>query len=501
MTDSNDRQGESSRVESASDRIEPYVWKISAVVILGSIMSILDTTIVNVALDTLAKELNATITQIQWVVTGYMLALAAVIPVSGWAARRVGAKRVYIVSLILFTIGSAACGLAQTSTELILFRVLQGMGGGMILPVGQLMMAEAAGPKRMGRVMSLVAVPAMLAPIFGPTLGGLIIDYTSWRWIFEVNVPIGIVAVIAAVKILPAAKPAPTDRLDFLGLGLMASGLVLLTYGLAEIGQLGTFDSGHVLIPGLAGIALIGLFIVHALRIEHPLLDLHLYRRTTFASASFTMFCLGAALFGAMILMPLYWQEIRGYSVVDTGLLTAPQGIGMALVMPLSGKLADRFGGGPIALFGVCLTTLASIPFALITATTPDATLIVAMIVRGMGIGFAFLPAMTAAFAALQRSELSHATPQLNVLQRVGGSIGVAMLAVVLEQSLVGAHTLEQKASAFGTAFTWSAGLTALAIVPCVILLLAERAARAAKPTHTPFDPGEVSEALAEAVA
>src|SRR6195952_2188746 len=190
----------------ASNKIDAYVWRISAVVIVGSIMSILDTTIVNVALATLGRELHSTIAEIQWVVTGYMLALAAVIPVTGWAARRFGAKRVYILSVVLFTAGSALCGLATSSTELILFRVLQGLGGGMILPIGQLMMAQAAGPQRMGRVMSVVAVPAMLAPILGPTIGGLIVDNASWRWIFYVNVPIGLIAVVSALRILPRVE-------------------------------------------------------------------------------------------------------------------------------------------------------------------------------------------------------------------------------------------------------------------------------------------------------
>ena len=198
---------------SADNRIDKYVWRISAVVIVGSIMSILDTTIVNVALDTLGRELHSTIANIQWVATGYMLSLAAVIPVTGWAARRFGAKRVYLTSLVLFVAGSALCGVATSSTELIVFRVLQGIGGGMILPIGQLMMAEAAGPKRMGRVMSIVAVPAMLAPILGPTLGGLILDNTTWRWIFYVNLPIGIIAVIAALRVLPnveRSRPRPS---------------------------------------------------------------------------------------------------------------------------------------------------------------------------------------------------------------------------------------------------------------------------------------------------
>jgi EmrB/QacA subfamily drug resistance transporter len=481
-----------------SDRIDAWVWRISAVVILGSIMSILDTTIVNVALDTLSRDLHSTIDGIQWVATGYLLSLAAVIPVTGWAARRFGAKSVYLTSLILFTLGSALCGLATSTTELIFFRVLQGIGGGMILPVGQLMMAEAAGPKRMGRVMSVVAVPAMLAPILGPTIGGLILDNASWRWIFYVNVPIGIIAVIAAMRILPRVARQKTEALDYKGLALMATGLPLITYGLAEVGTTGSFTAVKVLVPLILGIILVAVFAVYALRVKRPLLNLRLYARPTFSSASIAMFCIGAALFGGMILLPLYWQTIRHQDVVITGLLTAPQGLGAALVMPLSGKLTDRFGGGPLALFGVVLTALATIPFALMGAHTSILALCVAMLFRGFGIGFAFMPAMTAAFAALERHELSDATPQLNVLQRVGGSIGIAVLAVVLQRGLAGAHTLEAAASAYGTAFWVAAGLTAVAIIPCIILVRAERAAKRA---HAAAQAPVPDEALVEALA
>src|SRR5438045_2152819 len=231
----------------AGDRIEPWVWKICGIVIVGSIMSILDTTIVNVALDTLARELHTTIAEIQWVVTGYLLSLAAVIPVSGWLSRRFGTKQVYLASLVLFTAGSILCGVATSATELIVFRVIQGIGGGLILPLGQLMMATAAGPRRMGRVMSVVAVPAMLAPILGPALGGLILDNASWRWIFFVNVPIGAVALTAAWRVLPRVERMTTDPLDVLGLALMSTGLVLVTYGLAEIGETGGFTAVKVI--------------------------------------------------------------------------------------------------------------------------------------------------------------------------------------------------------------------------------------------------------------
>ncbi len=465
----------------ASDRIDPRTWRLAGVVLLGSVMSILDTTIVNVALDTLGHDLHSSVSQIQWVVTGYLLALAAVIPVTGWAARRFGAKQVYLLSLVLFTAGSALCGLATSTPELVIFRVLQGLGGGMLLPIGQLMLAEAAGPKRMGRVMSIVAVPMMLAPILGPTIGGLIIQNISWRWIFYVNVPIGVIAVLATLRTLPRVERKPTDPLDVRGLILMSGGAALLTYGLAEIGTTGGFSSAKVIGPIIGGLALVAVFTLVSLRVPRPLLDLHLYRRPTFSTASIAMFCLAAALFGGMILLPLYWQGVRHESVIDTGLLMAPQGLGAALSMPLAGKLTDRYGGGPLALLGVSITALLTIPFGLIGSHTSITELSVAMFFRGTGIGFGFMPTMTAAFASLKRSELADATPQLNVLQRIGGSLGVAILAVVLQRAMAGAHTDAAVASAYGTAFWASAVLAAGGFVPALLLMRAERAARAAR--------------------
>jgi EmrB/QacA subfamily drug resistance transporter len=463
----------------ATDRIEPWVWRVAGIVILGSIMSILDTTIVNVALDRLGNELHTSISHIQWVVTGYLLSLAAVIPISGWAGRRFGAKQVYLASLVLFTVGSVLCGIASSADELIFFRVIQGVGGGLTLPVGQLMMASAAGPRRMGRVMSVVAVPAMLAPILGPALGGLILDNASWRWIFFVNVPIGIVAFIFGLRGLPKSEPQDAGRLDVLGLVLIVTGMPLITYGLAEIGSTGGFSSAKVIAPILGGLALVALFVAHARRVPRPLLDVRLYGRRTFAAASITTFCLAAALFGGMILMPLYYQQVRGEDVLATGLLVGPQGLGAALAMPIAGRLTDRIGGGPLAVVGVIVTALTTIPFGLIGAHTSIEWLSIWMFLRGIGIGFAFMPAMAAAFAALKPHELSDATPQMNVLQRVGGSIGTAVLAVVLQRALISEpHTSLGIANAYSTAFWWSLGITALAIVPSIVLLRAERQTR-----------------------
>ena len=448
-------------------------------------MSILDTTIVNVALNTLHEKLHSPLSDIQWVITGYLLSLATVIPLTGWASRRFGAKNVYLASLLLFTVGSALCGIAASTSGLIVFRVLQGVGGGMIMPVGQLILADTAGPKAMGRVISVTGVPTMLGPILGPTIGGLILSTGSWRLIFYVNVPIGAVAIALALRILPAsglmAKP---PRLDLRGLVLMATALPLLTYGLAEIGITHGFTSGKVLIPLIASAILIPMFVWHALGRKAPLLDLHLYRRSTYASASLVIFFLGAALFGAIILLPLYFQQVRGESVIDTGLLLGPQGLGMALVMPFVGRLVDNVGGGPLAFGGVALTLVAGVPLALIGAHTSLVWLSGVQFVRGIGIGFAFMPAFVAALAALERRELPDASPQLNVLMRVGGSIGTAVLAVVLERAIVAAGHAPSAAGiagAYGTALWWSFGISVAALVPCVWLTLSERSVRRAR--------------------
>ncbi|MBS1887892.1 MAG: DHA2 family efflux MFS transporter permease subunit [Actinobacteria bacterium] len=465
-----------------TDRIEPYVWKIAGVVILGMTMSILDTTIVNVALDTLSRDLNSTIAQIQWVATGYLLALAAVIPLTGWAARRFGAKHVYLASIGLFTLGSALCGLAGSTTSLILFRVLQGVGGGMIMPVAQMIMAEVAGPKRMGRVMGVVVMPAMLAPILGPVVGGLILQNLHWSWIFFVNVPIGVVAAFLGWRMLPESDLGEAGKLDWLGLVLLATSMPLIVYGLSEIATKESFTAPTVIWPILGGLLLTIVFGWHALRTERPLLDVRLYANKIFAAASLTTFGLGAALFGAMILVPLYYQQVRGESVIVTGLLVGPQGLGMLLVAPWIARMTDRFGGGRVAFVGVSVLTLSSLPLAFIGAQTSIVFISLVLLVRGVGIGLSFIPTTTVAFAALRTDQLSDATPQMNVLQRVGGAIGTAVLAVVLQQASAGAHTTAELAGAFGTAYWWALGICAASLIPVLVLLRAE-GPKAKKPT------------------
>jgi EmrB/QacA subfamily drug resistance transporter len=461
-----------------STSIDPLVWRVGTVTVLGSVMSVLDTTIVNVALDPLAHALHASLTSIAWVVTSYLLAIAAITPVAGWAARRVGARIIYLVSLVLFTLGSLLCGLAWSTESLIVARVLQGAGGGLLMPVGQMIVVRLAGRENLGRVMGILAVPTVLAPVVGPTLGGFLIEHVSWRAIFLINLPIGALALFLGLRILPRDHGAPTFHLDVLGLFLAPTGLTLLTYGLSESASSADLVRAPVVLPVLAGLALLAAFTWHALRVEHPLLDLRLFTDRTYSMASIASFANGAISLGGLILLPLYLQGVRGESAVNTGLLVAPTAVGVVLVLKTAGRLVDTHGGGRLALYGTLVQALGTIPMVMLDGHTSYAVIVVAMFVRGLGVGFVGMPLMTAALISLDLSKSQDASAQLNVLQRVGGSLGTAIFIVVLQRS-ARAHA---DATAFGHTFGWVLGLTLLSLVPCFILMRLEKQRRIVVP-------------------
>ena len=479
----------------ASHTDEPLgreVWIVAAVVITGVVMSILDTTIVNVALETLSRELKAPLSTIQWVSTGYLLALAIVIPLTGWMSERYGAKRIWMISVALFGIGSALCGLAWSAESLIFFRVLQGLGGGMIMPVGMSVLTQTAGPHRVGRVMSVVGMPMLLGPILGPVIGGLIVDNASWRWIFYVNVPIAAVALLLASRLLHAdAGRADAGKLDVTGLALLSPGLGSLVFGLTQTETHGGLGAPIAWMPIAAGLLLIAAFVRHAWFADRPLIDLKLFRNVGFSAASGTTFLLGGALFGAMLILPLYYQVARGESALTAGLLMAPQGVGAAMAMPLAGRLTDRIGGGPIALVGIIVMTLGTLPFAFVGADTPYGLLAGLLVVRGLGLAGAMMPSMAAAYAMLTPAAVPRATSALNIVRQIGGSIGTAVLAVVLQGQIrdaVGAggqlHRLPENvrertagplADAFAHTFWLAVALSVVAIVPATVLFLSTR--------------------------
>ncbi|HKP91533.1 MAG TPA: DHA2 family efflux MFS transporter permease subunit [Thermoleophilaceae bacterium] len=481
--------------------LERSLLAIAAVVVVGAIMSILDTTIVNIALRTLGDDLDASLGSVQWVSTGYLLSLALVIPLTGWAAERYGARRVWLVSVVLFVAGSALCGAAWSLGSLIGFRVLQGFGGGMIMPAGMILIAQAAGPRRMGRVMSVIGVPMVLAPALGPVLGGLIVDNVSWRWIFFVNVPIGILGIWMGLRQLPRGQGSrDAGRVDLVGLALLSPGLALAVFGLSEVASHGGVRSTRDWLPLVLGAALSVAFCWHALRAERPLIDLRLFKGRAFAAGSATTFLVGAALFGGLLVMPLYYQLARGASPLEAGLLLAPQGFGVMLAMPFTGRLTDRVGGGRVALVGLLVLTVSTIPFAVVDSDTPYAWLASVLFVRGVGIGATMMPAMAAAYATMETAEVPKGTTVLNVVQRVGGSIGTAILAVVLQHEISakvpgarggllggGAAThgaappgrADALANAFGTTFWWTVVMGLLALGPTLLLARATRQAPA----------------------
>ena len=381
-----------------SDRLSREILVLAAVVILGTIMTVLDLTIVNVAIPNLGSDLGASIPAIQWVLTGYMLAFATVIPLTGWAAERFGAK-------LLFLAGSALAGAAWSIGSLIAFRVLQGLGAGMILPIGQTILAQAAGPQRMGRVMSVIGVPMLIAPVVGPVLGGVIIDAASWRWIFFINMPVGAAALFAAQRLLPDARPQLGQRLDLRGLLLLSPGIAVFLYGMSEAGGQGGFGSPRVVTATAAGLTLIALFFWHAAcRGKNALIDVSLLRRRGYATAAAVNLLLGIALFGSLILIPLYYQLVRHNTPLQIGLLLAPQGVGAALSLPLAGRLTDRIGARPVTTAGLAIAILGTVAYTQVGPRTPYLYLSAALLVIGMGIGATIVPSMAAAFKALSHS-------------------------------------------------------------------------------------------------
>ena len=455
-------------------------------------MTILDATIVNVALPTLGRDFSTSISTIQWVPTIYLLAFASVIPLSGWASERFGTKRLWLASLAAFMLGSLLCGLSGSVGELIGFRVLQGLGGGMIMPVGQAILAQAAGPQRMGRVMSIVGVPLLLGPILGPVIGGAITGSASWRWIFFVNLPVGAVALALALWLLPAGPAQRRARLDVRGLVLLSGGIAVFLYGLAEVGTHGTLGAAVPLTAIAAGLALVAVFCGYALRAAHPLIDIRLLRRRGFATAAATNLLLGIALFGVALLLPLYFEIVRGRSPLQTGLLLIPQGLGAALAMPLAGILTDRIGARPVVTSGVALALLGTAAYTQITADTSYWYLAGALLLVGAGLGSTITPSMAVAFQTIEPAAIPAAASAINTIQRIAGSLGTALLAVTLQRAMTAevpgfrggiaqagalaaadpARTLPRLAGAFAATFWVALALTAASLVPALLLPL-----------------------------
>lgn len=415
------------------EKIDAAVLKIAGVVVLGAIMSILDITVVNVALPTFQSELDVeNYSTVAWTVTAYTLALAAVIPMTGWAADRFGTKRLFMIAVGLFTIGSVLCAAAWSIEALIAFRVLQGLGGGMLMPLGMTIMTRAAGPQRMGRLMAILGVPMLLGPILGPIIGGWLIDHASWHWIFLINLPIGIATLAYAFWALPSDNPQPSETFDFLGMAMLSPGLAALLYGISSIPAEGTVTAPKVWVPAVVGAALVIAFVFYSFKPKHPLLDFRLFKNYNLTISTLTMFLFAAAFFGGLLLVPTYFQEVRAESALKAGLLVAPQGLGAMLTMPIAGALADKFPVGRIAPVGLAVIVGAMFWLSTIEADTSYGELIFILFLLGLGMGGTMMPIMTTALRTLQSHEVARGSTLLNITQQIASSVGVAVISVVL---------------------------------------------------------------------
>jgi len=409
-----------------------YKWIALAVVLGGTVMTLLDATVVNVALPTLQSSLHtSSYNDIAWVVTGYLLAQGAVIPVTGWITDRYGTKRVYMITLLLFTAASALCGAAWNLPSLIIFRILQGIGGGMIMPIGMTIIMRAVGPSQMGRVMGIFGVPMLLAPAVGPVLGGWLVQDFTWRLIFYINLPVGIVSLIAAQRYLRETPYSHTMKLDWIGLLTGTPAVVALMYGVDRSSELG-WGSPLVLSMLAVSAVLFTLFVWRQRTAEEPLLHLELFRDGTFTASVLLGFTLVTALFGAMLLLPLYLQQVHGLDALQTGLLLMPQAATAAIFMPIGGYLTDRIGPRPVVSTGLVLLIGGGILLAQIHPDSPQTLVIAALALRGMAMGFAMMPGMSAGLARIPQHLTSRASSITNTAQRVGSSIGIAILVTVL---------------------------------------------------------------------
>lgn len=395
-------------------------------IIVGMIMVILDSTVVNVAIPNLVQYFETDLKTIQWTVTGYTLALSAVIPLAGWLTDRFGAKRVFLFTIAMFTLGSVLCSIAQSPEQLIIYRIIQGLGGGMVAPIGMAMVFRLAPPERRGSIMGMLGIPMLLAPALGPVLSGWFIESFSWHWIFLINLPIGIAAFILCIKFLPDTDRGRTPALDLLGMILAPIAFSMLAYGVSEGG---TSWSSATALTGVivGGVALI-LFIIVELRHKNPLLELRVFRSSDFTRGIILAWVSQVALFGAMILIPLYLQQIKGYTALETGLILLPQALASGVGMPLGGRLFDKIGARPLAFVGLGIISGALFILSSITAETGLGLIILSLVMMGLGMGFSMMPLNTHVLNAAPRKLVGRVTPLTAAAQQVVVSFAVAGL-------------------------------------------------------------------------
>lgn len=458
----------------ANEKIDPAVLKIAWILLIGLLAPLFDTTIMNVAIDTLGNALDAPVAMVQWVMTSYLIALGAIIPVSGWAQDRFGDKNMWIFALSLFLTGSILSSLAWNIESLIVFRAIQGLGGGLMMPIMQTIVVRATGGEKLGKLMAIVGLPVLLGPILGPILGGIIIHSLNWRWVFYVNIPICAVALILAIWHLPKdSVPKKKQKLDVIGLLLLTPPIILMIYGLTLVSDYHGFFHLHVMLPIGVGIIMLVLFCLHALKKKnHAIINILLFKNRSFTASSSLLFLLGLTTFGGMLLLPLYFQQVRGDSVLIAGLLLIPQGIGMLLTRSLAGKLTDTIGSRWVVFLSTGLTIVGTIPFIFTNADTSILFISLTLILRGAGLGGVMISIMAGVYVGLSKEDIPHASSMTRILQQIGGAFEASVLAVILQSQYNPLHAADITARnlAFNHTFMWITIFTAMSFIFVLLL-------------------------------
>lgn len=433
----------------------PKLRMLIVAVLLGGIMAILDGTMIAVAVETLGREFQTGLATVGWVSTGYLLALVVTIPVTAWAVSRFGARRMWFVGLAVFLLASLACALAWNFPSLLIFRILQGVGAGIVDPLVLILLARAAGPARAGRVMGLMGVVLSLGPVLGPVLGGLVLDSAGWRALFFINIPIGAVAAVLSWRLIQRDAPADlgsAGRLDLVGVLLLVPGLAGVMLGFTQIGETNTVVAWQVLVPLVLGAALLGGYVLHALHAQRvmPLIDLRMFATTGFAPSVVVQGLVGTGTFSVLFALPLYYQLLHGFSPSTAGLLVAPLGAGAALAMPIAGRLSDRLGAKRLVQGGGTLALLATLALTQIGGGPGIGTAIAAGVAAsavGVGLGFVGAPTIGALYRILPPQQVPQGSSVLYTLNQLGAGIGIATVAVLVSTAgandpLNGLHAL-----------------------------------------------------------
>lgn len=398
-----------------------------AIIVLGVFMAVLDMGVVNVAIPTMESDLHATTNQIQWVLTAYMLVIGVLVPISGWMTDRFGAKKLFLFSLFMFTLGSALCGMSWNVGSIIAFRVVQALGGGFMMPVAMAMIYRIFPPDRRGLVMGLFGVAIMAAPAFGPALSGYLVEYSSWRLIFYINIPIGILAIALGIPLMHEFAHEVKSKLDVWGFTFSTVGFFSLLYGFNNVpdhGWTSFLTSGFIAL----GVICLILLVIVELTTDSPIIELRVLKNYMFSMSLLISSIVNIALFVGIFLLPLYLQNILGLSALRTGLFMTPAALASAVVMPISGRLFDKIGARPLALVGLLCVTVASFGFTNLTTDTGTGHIQWLYILRSIGMGMTMMPIMTAGMNTVRRELVSQGTAMTNTVRQVASSLGTAIL-------------------------------------------------------------------------